>query len=92
MKVVLNIKNLNMNDPLTNNSVILYDASDKKWYITDKSDLIYEINLKVEKSIKELEEKTQELETKWKNFMFNYTEQNSKLIPILETIMNKETK
>lgn len=92
MKVVLNIKNLNMNDPLTNNSVILYDASDKKWYITDKSDLTYEINLKVEKSIKELEEKTKELEAKWKNFMFNYTEQNSKLIPILETIMNKETK
>jgi len=92
MKVIFDVKGAKAAERPSEDSILVFDASDKMWYITTKSDLLSEFNKMHEETIHNYDEKLANLEAKWQKFMKDYTEQNSKLIPVLQSILEKEGK
>lgn len=88
MKIVLDIKPGSKSTNFKKGDMILYDGL--KWYVVTKDELMREFEIRHNNAISFYDEKYRELEQKFNEFLREYTEQNSKLLPILEELMRKD--
>lgn len=89
MKVVLDVKNVKSIEPIKKDSILLYDATDKKWYITDKSELLHDFYKKSNDAIKLYNEKYVELEGKMNRFQQTFAEQYKQIVELVKLLTVK---
>lgn len=88
MKIILDIKKGSKTTDFKKGDMILYDGL--KWYTVTKEELMKEFEIRHNNAISLYDQKYRELEEKFNEFLREYTEQNSKLLPILEELMRKD--
>lgn len=91
MKVVFEVKRNKENGKSSLNikkgDVLLYNGSE--WYVTTQEELFMEYNKKINNAITEYDRKFKALEKEYEQFLTEYTEQNTKLINLIEGLVKE---
>lgn len=85
MKIVVDVKNTSK---IKKNDVILYDG--KEWYVMTKDELMKELETRAFKVLSDVQQTMMKMQQDYATFMQNYNEQNSKLLPILQQLLEKD--
>jgi len=90
MKVILDVKNMKSTEPIGETSIILYDATDKNWYITSKDTLLKEFYDKSNAAIKLYSEKYLDLENRFNLFQSTFSEQYKQIVELVKILAKEQ--
>ena len=86
--IVIDLKSDSKTLNFKKNDVILYDG--KQWYITSKESLLADLEDRCTKVIAKVDQKMHELGEQYSEFLLKYNQQNAKLLPIIENLLEKD--
>lgn len=90
MKVVFDVKNVKSTEPIKNDSVLLYDATNKNWYVTSKELLLHDFYQKSNDAIKLYSDKYAELEKKFIEFQQKFAEQYKQIVELNKLLVSEQ--
>lgn len=85
-KIIMPIKG-DVQLPLSDNKVLMYDSSEGAYYSVEREELLRETYLEFEKYKQECEKRIKFLEEQYSVFLETYKETNAKMIKMIEEIM-----
>jgi len=88
MKIVIDVKNGSKTQNFGKNDLIVYDG--KQWYVTTVEDLYSHLEKRYNDMIAKMDQKINDIKTSYAEFLLAYNEQNSKLLPIIENLLEKD--
>lgn len=92
MKVVFDVKNVHPTGKIEKDSILLYNAVNKNWYITSKKDLLEDFYKKHDEVIEFYTNKINELEQNFGDFQKRFAEQYSQIVELMKLLTEQEGK
>lgn len=85
MKLAIDVKNTSK---IKKDDVLIYDG--KEWYVMSKEVLLSDLNKRCEDFFAKMSREFIDMKKSYAEFMQKYNEQNQKLLPIIEDMLEKD--